>query len=117
MDILVDGKENGTATIGQPRPDVVSVYPLYANANSGFSYTSDASSLSYGNHTITVKSTGNDGSSTAQNINIVRPDPTISSSALGVTYRSQVQNIGWQPYVNSGEEAGTVGQGLRLRNS
>ncbi len=114
VNILVDGKENGTATLGQPRPDVVPVHPLYGITNSGFSYTLNASSLSYGNHTITVQSTGNDGNSASQNINIVRPDPTVSASAIGVTYRTQAQNIGWQPYVNSGEEAGTVGQGLRL---
>jgi uncharacterized protein YjdB/GH25 family lysozyme M1 (1,4-beta-N-acetylmuramidase) len=114
VDILVDGKENGIATLGLLRTDVASAYPNYGASNSGFSYTLDTSKLDYGNHNITVESTANDGSSTTQNINIVTVPTESQSSGVGVTYRTQVQNLGWQPYVSDGSEAGTDGQSLRV---
>jgi uncharacterized protein YjdB/GH25 family lysozyme M1 (1,4-beta-N-acetylmuramidase) len=113
VDILVDGVEKGTATIGQSRTDVQAVYPSYGIVNSGYSYTLDASSLNYGNHNITVVATGNDGTTSSENINVVKSDPTISATGVGVTYRTHVQNLGIQPYVRDGEEAGTDGQSLR----
>ncbi|UZW15000.1 N-acetylmuramoyl-L-alanine amidase [Clostridium pasteurianum] len=62
--ISVDGNQKGNASIGQPRADVKNVYPGYAGAaNSGYSYNLDVSKLSNGNHTVTIKSVGNDGSS------------------------------------------------------
>lgn len=36
------------------------------------------------------------------------------TSSLGVAYEGHVQNIGWQPWVSNGEDAGTHGQSLRL---
>ena len=43
---------------------------------------------------------------------------TISQSAvnssLGCSYRTHVQNVGWQAYVSNGAMSGTEGQGLRL---
>lgn len=37
-----------------------------------------------------------------------------SSPSLGVKYRTHVQNVGWQNYVQDGTTAGTSGQSLRL---
>ncbi|MCR3761666.1 leucine-rich repeat domain-containing protein [Clostridium felsineum] len=37
-----------------------------------------------------------------------------AETTVGVTYDAHVQNIGWQPWVSNGEEAGTDGQGLRV---
>ena len=37
-----------------------------------------------------------------------------SKLACDVKYSAYVQNIGWQPWVQNGETAGTVGQNLRL---
>lgn len=36
------------------------------------------------------------------------------TAPIGVKYSSHVQNIGWQPYVSDGQEAGTDGKGLRV---
>nr|WP_324187149.1 hypothetical protein [Lactococcus cremoris] len=33
---------------------------------------------------------------------------------MGVSYSSQIQNIGWQAPVSNGQISGTVGQSLRL---
>lgn len=61
VDILVDGQNVGTATIGIARPDVYNAYPAYNIVNSGFSYSLDASVLSSGIHRITVNGIGNNG--------------------------------------------------------
>lgn len=37
-----------------------------------------------------------------------------NSNNVDLRYDSQVQNIGWTPYVRNGETTGTVGQGLRV---
>ena len=37
-------------------------------------------------------------------------------SNMGVTYQAHVQSIGWQPAVNDGGLAGTVGQSLRMES-
>ncbi len=44
----------------------------------------------------------------------VKADTTTSSTSPGVTYEGHVQNVGWQPWVSDGVEAGTDGQGLRV---
>ncbi len=44
---------------------------------------------------------------------VVKADTT-AVSTVGVTYRGHVQNIGWQPYVSDGAEAGTDGKGFRV---
>ncbi|MDD3223937.1 MAG: Ig-like domain-containing protein [Clostridium sp.] len=68
--------DNGTATNTVPgisRPDVDKVYPGYTGgAKSGYSTSLDVSSLSTGAHTLTVKSIGNDGAITTQNVTISR---------------------------------------------
>lgn len=43
--------------------------------------------------------------------NIVKAD---SLPAPSLTYRAHVQNVGWQPYVSDGQEAGTDGKGYRV---
>lgn len=114
VDILLDGKEAGIATLGLPRTDVQAAFPAYGTANCGYSYNLDTSKLDSGNHNITVKSTGNDGSTISKNINIIAQPKESSSSGVGVTYRSQVENLGWLPNVSDGSEAGTEGQSLRI---
>ena len=44
---------------------------------------------------------------------VVKADTT-TAGAVGVTYRGHVQNIGWQPFVSDGAEAGTDGKSLRV---
>ncbi|MBU4440807.1 MAG: D-alanyl-D-alanine carboxypeptidase family protein [Acetobacterium sp.] len=39
---------------------------------------------------------------------------TVVNSSLGCSYRTHVQNVGWQAYVNNSAMSGTEGQGLRL---
>jgi N-acetylmuramoyl-L-alanine amidase len=76
--IYVDGSKVGNANIGQARSDVNGVYPGYpGGANSGFTYNFDTSKLTVGQHTLTVESLGNDGSSLKQDrkINISKPVP------------------------------------------
>lgn len=67
--VSVDGNASGNTDIGQSRPDVDKVFPGYfGGATSGFCYNLDVSSLSSGQHTIAVKSIGNDGSSIQQSV-------------------------------------------------
>jgi len=69
--VSLDGVEKGDAHIGLSRSDVNKVYPGYKNGvNSGFNYNLDISSLQAGGHTITIKSLGNDGSTTSKSLKI-----------------------------------------------
>ncbi len=62
VQISLDGKAIGNATLGISRLDVNKVYPNYPNsATSGYSFTISNSSIGDGLHTITVSSIGNDG--------------------------------------------------------
>lgn len=61
-EVLVDGKVVGNAQIGISRPDVLKVYPEYQNGSSGYLFKLDTKKLSDGRHTISVRSTGKDGS-------------------------------------------------------
>ncbi|AJA46776.1 cell wall hydrolase/autolysin [Clostridium pasteurianum DSM 525 = ATCC 6013] len=65
--VYVDGNKVANASAGQVRPDVNRIFPGYTDGlNSGFSYKLDISKLSAGNHTVTIESIGNDGSSIKQ---------------------------------------------------
>lgn len=69
--ISLDGVEKGDANIGLSRPDVNKVFPGYKNGvNSGFNYTLNISSLQAGEHTLTIKSIGNDGTTVSESVKI-----------------------------------------------
>ncbi|MBU3191205.1 hypothetical protein K9O30_18375 [Clostridium bowmanii] len=69
VQVYIDNTHDGDATLGISRPDVNTAFPGYVGgATSGFSYTFDISSLSGGNHTITVNSIGVSGDVLSQNI-------------------------------------------------
>ncbi|PJI06784.1 MULTISPECIES: GH25 family lysozyme [Clostridium] len=112
--VSLDGQGVGNATLKQARSDIEAKYPEYNDANSGFSYTLDLSNTTYGNHTITVTALEYDGTTISQSVNVVKNDTTISQAALGVSYKTHVQNFGWLASVMNGAEAGTSGQGLRM---
>ncbi|MEH7250246.1 Ig-like domain-containing protein, partial [Neobacillus niacini] len=59
IEILIDGKSMGEARYGDIRTDVAKVYPEYENANSGYKFTLNTKNLINGQHTLTVKETGN----------------------------------------------------------
>ena len=61
IEILVDGVVVGTATYGQPRPDVTNVYPTIS-PNTGYLYALDTTRYPNGQHTIAahaIDSAGN----------------------------------------------------------
>jgi copper chaperone CopZ len=73
VQIYVDNIYNGDATSGMPRTDVDQVYPGYmGGVNSGYTYTMNISSLSYGAHDISVRSLGNDGITTSKDLVIYK---------------------------------------------
>ncbi|MDD3223929.1 MAG: Ig-like domain-containing protein [Clostridium sp.] len=73
VQIYVDGAYRQDATTRISRPDVDKVYPGYTGGTtSGYSTNLDISSLSVGAHTVTVKSVGNDGSITTQDVQVYK---------------------------------------------
>ncbi|XJZ26975.1 Ig-like domain-containing protein [Bacillota bacterium Lsc_1132] len=100
VDVLVDGKNIGTAEYGLSRPDVQKVFPDYQNANSGFQYTLNTKNISDGQHTLTVQETGIDGTTTVLNsikINVLN-FPTkgyIDTPTEGATINGDVNVNGW----------------------
>ncbi|AGK55741.1 mannosyl-glycoendo-beta-N-acetylglucosaminidase family protein [Bacillus sp. 1NLA3E] len=100
VEVIVDGKFVGEAQYGSSRPDVQKVFPQYQNANSGYQYKLDTKKLSNGQHTITVKSTGNNGSTVQlQNIKFnVQNLPAmgdINSPVAGSTVSRYTNVRGW----------------------
>ncbi|WP_303863743.1 N-acetylmuramoyl-L-alanine amidase, partial [Alkalibaculum bacchi] len=78
VQVLVDGTVVGNAKIGLEREDVDKAYPGYINgANSGFEYTLDVTAIKPGNHDITIKAIGVDGTSgsSATSITITKAIP------------------------------------------
>ena len=52
VDVLVDNAQVGTATLGQPRPDVAAAYGNSAYTNSGWNFSYNVGRLSAGTHTF-----------------------------------------------------------------
>ncbi len=61
IEVLVDGKFMGEAQYGNARPDVVKAFPAYQNANSGYQFTLNTKNLANGQHKLTVKAIGKNG--------------------------------------------------------
>jgi beta-N-acetylglucosaminidase len=100
VDVLVDGNIVGQAQYGSPRPDVLEVFPQYQNANSGYQYQLDTKKLSNGQHSITVKSTGNNGSavqlqSIKFNVQNLPAIGDINSPVTGSTVNGSTNVRGW----------------------
>nr|WP_279290131.1 Ig-like domain-containing protein [Clostridium cibarium] len=86
VDIFVDGIAKGSATIGQPRPDVKSVYPQYTNAAiSGFSKEVNIEDVAGGEKILKVVETGNDGTvyTNEARINIAKLQPITTVDTPG----------------------------------
>jgi len=60
VEILVDGRVDGTASYGSPRPDVATGYPS-APVSIGFSYPLNTTRYSNGPHTLNVRATDSSG--------------------------------------------------------
>ncbi|NHM30023.1 Ig-like domain-containing protein [Neobacillus terrae] len=62
VEVYVDGKLMGEAAYGSSRPDVLSAFPQYQNANSEYQFTLNTLQFADGQHSLTIKETGNNGS-------------------------------------------------------
>jgi hypothetical protein len=87
--VYIDGNSIGTPTLGIARPDVAAAYGS-AYANSGFTMTYSASSLSVGSHSISVVGINSHSVQTALGpltINVVKPTVPVGSldSAVDLT--------------------------------
>ena len=100
IEILVDGKSIGEAQYGNARPDVAKAYPAYQNANSGYQYNLDTRNLTNGQHSLTIKETGNNGIVTALNSQIINVQNVTARGSIDVpsggSVISGVTNVqGW----------------------
>ncbi|MDF2505827.1 NlpC/P60 family protein [Clostridium sp.] len=97
VQVYVDNRLIGNASIGRFRPDVAKVFPNYNNRNSGYSLTILKNKISAGNHTITVKSRGNDGVVTSKSVKISKPKDLlcIDSPQQGQHVKNSITVSGW----------------------
>ncbi|WP_251551942.1 Ig-like domain-containing protein [Neobacillus muris] len=99
IEVLVDGIFRGEAQTGLARTDVGNAYPEYQNANSGYKFTLNTKNLSNGQHTITVKETGNNGAATTQSVKVnVQNSPVrvyMDSPSNGSTVKGDIEVSGW----------------------
>lgn len=114
--VLTKGQgEQLTATVS---PSTVSTSLTWISSNTSVATVSSngyVKAVSDGNATITVKTSV--GGRTAscyvkvEDSSTPSPAPTPNTS---VSYRTHVQNVGWQGYVSNGAVSGTTGRSLRL---
>ncbi|MDP4103590.1 MAG: Ig-like domain-containing protein [Bacillota bacterium] len=71
VEVLVDGVNLGQAQLGGSRLDVVAAFPNYQNVNSGYNFTFDTQQFADGQHVLTVKETGTNGTTTVLNNTIL----------------------------------------------
>jgi subtilisin family serine protease len=71
VEVLVDGKKVGEAKYGIERNDIYQKFPQYYNENSGFSYQLNATTLTNGNRTITIRAIETNGTVTTFSRNVV----------------------------------------------
>ncbi|WP_240260004.1 N-acetylmuramoyl-L-alanine amidase [Clostridium perfringens] len=103
VEVYLNGKYQGDASIGHNRPDIGSAYPEYIDSkNSGFVYNLDLNNIKPGINNIIVKQIGNDGSSNSKNIkiNYEKQEPitaieTFQDGQSIATSVKQVQLSGW----------------------
>ncbi|WML54780.1 Ig-like domain-containing protein [Neobacillus sp. PS3-12] len=100
VEVLVDGKSVGLAQPGDPRPDVAKALPDYQDPNFGFHYALDTRNFSVGQHSLTVRETGNNGGTTLLNSQLVNiqnlsPIGSVDLPANGSTVKGQVTVQGW----------------------
>ena len=100
IEILVDGKSMGDAEYGISRSDVARVYPEYQNANSGYRFTVNTNNLSNGQHSLTVRETGNNGvtkelDSLMFNVGRLATKGYIDNPVSGSTVQGEIAVGGW----------------------
>lgn len=78
------------------------------NPKSGFKFNISTSNLSSGKHTIKIVAYSGSSILSTNSVNFY------VDKQLHVTYRSHVQNVGWQGYVKDGQMAGTSGKSYRV---
>lgn len=99
VEILVDDKVLGNATIGIERLDVFRVYPQYANKNAGYQYKLDLTQLTEGKHTLTVRSYDVNGAKQESKFNVEKPTiqmvGSLDTPAPNETIQGNYKIRGW----------------------
>ncbi|MGI8385425.1 Ig-like domain-containing protein [Robertmurraya sp. P23] len=100
VEVFLDGKAVGTAQYGVARPDVHKAYPEYQNPYSGFTYSLDTTRFINGQHTLTVKETGKNGTTKELQkltVNIQNPSTkgNLESPSNGSTIKGAINVKGW----------------------
>ena len=109
----LNGKEIGSTSINYyQRPDVIQAITSYGteeqNPTPGFNFSINTSEWQNGNYVIKVELY-------SESMLLSTISKTISyDKNMHVQYRTHVQYVGWQNYVQDGEMAGTKDQSLRL---
>ncbi|MEC1522774.1 Ig-like domain-containing protein [Neobacillus niacini] len=98
IEILMDGVVVGRASYGDARPDVERFYPQYNNGRSGFHFALDTTKFADGQHTLTVREFGKNGTVTPlsdRTITIKNALGVLDSPPPGTTLRGNHNVYGW----------------------
>ncbi|NMD68797.1 N-acetylmuramoyl-L-alanine amidase [Bacillus sp. DNRA2] len=100
IEVLIDGVVAGQAIYGDARQDVQAAYPQYNNGNAGFHFALDTTKFADGNHTITIKETGQNGQvTTLPNCNITIKNDNVfgylDGPVAGTTLNGTYNVHGW----------------------
>jgi Bacterial Ig domain/Beta-propeller repeat/Viral BACON domain/Putative binding domain, N-terminal len=117
--VKVDGNIVGNATYGSPRPDVCAIFPGRPNCpNVGFVFPLDTSTLTPGNHTVSVLATNTDavpasGSSSVNFMVLKPPTVYIDSPVPGSTVTGTLNMGGWA--INNAATIGSAISGVQVQ--
>ncbi|MFS0821562.1 N-acetylmuramoyl-L-alanine amidase [Bacillus sp. 1P02SD] len=98
IEVLVDGKVVGQAVYGDERPDVKNSYPDFNNEHSGYHFMLDTTQFSDGQHTISIRETGEKGQVTTlpeQKVTIVNIKGYLDNPISGATLTGTKRISGW----------------------
>ncbi|XJZ29158.1 Ig-like domain-containing protein [Bacillota bacterium Lsc_1132] len=100
IEVLIDGNLAGTAQYGNIRTDVNKVFPQYQNLASGYHYLLDTRNLTNGLHSLTIRETAQNGTTTTLSSKIltIQNLPArgyVDEPASGVTIKGKSNVRGW----------------------
>ena len=80
------------------------------NINPRYNIKIDVANIETGTHGLELRLIDKEGNVIATIVKTIKLD----KDTLGITYKSHIQDIGWQGYVKDGEISGTTGKSKRL---
>ncbi len=117
IEVLVDGAVVGQAAYGDARTDILKAFPQYNNGAAGYHYVLDSTKYTNGQHTVSIRVTGNSGHVTTlpnSTITIENENPIgyMDNPVSGLTLKGTLNVSGWYLDVSGVEKIDVLVDGI-----